>query len=270
MNYANLQRMPLSRMSITAALSIVALISAIGWSEYAIIEKKNHDLNVIAQQRESIPTDPSKTLDAQIDSNGFGLIDKSSTENDISNIGPSVVGQLAADYFALQSQGLYTPELGQQIAAEMAPHVKADVLFRKYSVADIKTDPDTSAVRINRYHKNLRTALAPLGKNARSELELYALYVDTQNTKYLDQLRASAINYRSAADAAASVPAPQDARSYHIALLDALQEFASVLDAMAENAADPITSAALLRSYNKAEENVYTSFSSLATYVQNS
>lgn len=257
-------------MSITAVFSIVALIGALGWSAYLIIATKNHNLNVVVQQRESIPIDDLKELDENIDSSGFGLIDKSSTANDVSNIGPSVVVQLAADYFALQSQGMYTPELGKQIATEMAPHVRADVPSRMYSVADIKIDNDISEERINRYHNELRTALVPLGKNTRSELELYALYVDTQDTKYLDQLRTAAINYRFATDATVNVPVPQDARSYHIALLNALQEFASVLDAMADNAQDPITSAALLRSYNKAEENVYASFGSLATYVQNS
>jgi hypothetical protein len=267
-NYANFQRIFESRLGITAAFSIVALISAIGWNVYAIIAIKNRDLNVIARQKESAPNESSTILDENIDPNGFGLIDKSSEANDISSIGPSVVGQLAANYFALQSQGMYTPELGKQIAAEMAPHVRTDVPFHTYSVADIKIKIDKSDMGINKYHNDMRTALAPLSKNKRLELEIYAMYVDTQDTKYLDQLRTAAINYRLAADATAKVLVPQDARSYHIALLNALQEFASVLDAMADNAEDPITSAALLRSYNQAEENIFASFGSLITYVQ--
>ena len=43
-------------------------------------------------------------------------------------------------------------------------------------------------------------------------------------------------------------------------------QFGAALEALADNADDPITSTVLLRSYNDAENNMISSFNNLAKY----
>jgi hypothetical protein len=117
-----------------------------------------------------------------------------------------------------------------------------------------------------RYRDDLRTALAPLLKNTGSELEIYGKYIETSDPSYLEQLSAAAVNYRAAADNAAAVTVPNDAVNYHKDILNAMEEFAATLDQMAAHATDPLASAALLRTYNQAESDMYTSFNSLSLY----
>ena len=45
-----------------------------------------------------------------------------------------------------------------------------------------------------------------------------------------------------------------------------MEEFAATLDGLSTHATDPLASAALLRTYNKAETDMYTSFNALSSY----
>ena len=90
--------------------------------------------------------------------------------------------------------------------------------------------------------------------------------METSDPSYLTQLSAAAKNYHAAADAAVAITIPRDALNYHIAILNAMEEFAAVLDAMSTHTADPITSAALLRAYDQAEQDMFTSFNNLSAY----
>ena len=54
----------------------------------------------------------------------------------------------------------------------------------------------------------------------------------------------------------------------HIAILNAMQEFAATLDALAAHADDPLASVALLRTYNESESAVLYSFNDLGTYYR--
>ena len=118
------------------------------------------------------------------------------------------------------------------------------------------------------YRSDLRTAFAPLLKNTTPEYEIFAQYADTKDVSYLTKLKSIALDYRTAASSTALVVVPRDAVSYHVAILNAMEEFAATLDALATHANDPFASVALLRSYDQAESDMLTSFNALTTYYK--
>ena len=72
----------------------------------------------------------------------------------------------------------------------------------------------------------------------------------------------------SASSATARVAVPRDALSFHLAILNALEQFAAALNTLAANADDPLAAVVVLRAFNQAETNVLTSFASLAKYYR--
>ncbi len=167
----------------------------------------------------------------------------------------------------MQKDGTYTPEAAAAAAAQLAPSVKAPLSYKTYVITDIQTTPDTSYARMQQYQKDLRVALTPLAKNTTPEISLYSAYIQTSNTKYLDQLRTVAQEYQDSVSAAATVQVPQDAVPYHLGILNAMSEFGAVLLALTKNS-DPLTTMALLNNYNDAEQNMVVSFNAFASYVQ--
>ena len=117
-----------------------------------------------------------------------------------------------------------------------------------------------------KYRSDLQVSLAPLLKNSLPELTIFGMYTSTKDTKYLTQLKTIAQNYRDAAVATSKVVVPADAIPYQIDILNAMQEFGATLDQLTAHVDDPITTAALLRSYNQAEQDMFNSFNSLTTY----
>ena len=54
--------------------------------------------------------------------------------------------------------------------------------------------------------------------------------------------------------------------TYHQVILTAPEQFSATLDKMATPAAHPLASAALLRTFNQAETDMYTAFNALSNY----
>ena len=189
-----------------------------------------------------------------------------SSSDTLAMIGPMVTAQLLGQYEGLQASGAYSSTTAASVAQSIAGNVRALVTYKTYTQADIKTNPDISYNAMLTYRSNLRAALEPLLQNTNAELDLYGKYVETSDPSYLTQLSAAAKNYHAAADAAVAITIPRDALNYHIAILNAMEEFAAVLDAMSTHTADPITSAALLRAYDQAEQDMFTSFNNLSAY----
>lgn len=150
----------------------------------------------------------------------------------------------------------------------MAESLQVSVPFHTYTASDITTDPDSSYARMLSYRHDLQVSLAPLMRNTQPEYEIFAYYVSTKDTKYLDTLRRVAQNYREAASGTARVVPPKEALREHLGILNAMEEFAATLDAQIANADDPIASVVLLRTYNQGEADVLSSFAALATYYR--
>lgn len=251
-----------SHFAVSAALSVAVVIGVGAWRLAANIHQKDTDLHVSM-------TDTSPLIAHEADTNLAALLSPqatSSTAAEISQIGEQTVRQMATAYAVLAHDGTYTPELGSQIAAHAASALEAKVPYTTYSEQDIRTDIDTSRKRVLSYRTDLQGTLKPLMKNKTYELALYNSYMQTHDEKYLAQMKAAAQNYRDAATQTAKLVVPKDAVSIHVDILNAMQKFAATLDMVVDNTQDPITSLALLKSYNTAEADMFNSFNALNDY----
>lgn len=258
-----------SPIFVTAGLAVLVLGLAIGYEiERSFAPEKASVAASASPQDETATSDLNAELGAlfspEVALNGEPAAD--ATSSDSTALGNAVISEVLNRYDALQSQGLYTPEVGQKAAEKLAADLQAKIAFQAYAPTDIKSDNDTSKERVLRYRDELRASLAPLLENKDPEFEVFARYIDSRDQKYLDQLRAIAKNYSEAAAQTAAVVVPRDAAPYHAAILNALSEFAATLSALADNGADPFASVVVLRSYNQAEADVIAAFKALVTY----
>ncbi len=248
-----------SVIGVTAAFAVLILLTTTGWQIQQTIREKNAQTSYVAADtqtaREATANDAKPFATASLDPNN-------------SVLGASILADIVSRYTSLQQQGIYTHEAGQQVAEKMAATLKPEVSYTQYGAADIKTGTDTSREGAIAYRRALQISLMPLLKNTQPEFEIFAYYIDTKDEAYLARLKEVARDYRAAASSTALVVVPKDAVPEHVAILNAMQQFAATLDAMAENATDPFASAALLRTYNQAEADMLTSFKSLALYYQ--
>lgn len=265
-------------MAIAAALSVVALLGIGAWQIQAairssgVVSAENKTLTPLPERAET----PFSKIDWQSEfavgaevatdqGEGSGAAQK----DGLSNIAGNVTGVLLESYTTLAENGEYTPEIGERIGEDIAASLRAHVSYTAYTTNDLSVDADTSYARMLAYRGDMQIALGPLLKNTEYELNIFASYIETGDTNDLTRLKNTAQNYRDAIANATKVVVPADAVSYHVGILNALSEFASTIDAMAESADDPFAGAALLRTYNTAEQNVLMSFNALAQYSKN-
>jgi len=254
-----------SPIVIAAAFSVVILIAAIGWQATRSVETVNSGAfaapgKVYAVQNEDAYQ--GAWMDAVGDEGSAAL----SGPNDFSQTQYDVFGELLGTYVALKTSGAYTEEKGADVANRIAEATVAPVSYVALAKSDIKTDPDISYNRMLAYRSDLQIALAPLLLNSESELGIFNDYVQTHDKYHLEVLGKGAGRYHKTVELLSAVTVPQDALDYHLGIANSLLAFATTLDALIKNADDPMATLALLRTYNSAEENVYTSFNSLASY----
>ena len=263
-------------MPLIAALSFVALTGAIFWQ---IKQGLASGTEVSARNDATVPTERARTpFDAvnwqspAFGENAEAAGDPSSSakamedRDGLSNIGENVVGALFGSYATLAQSGAYAPEMGEAVAEDIAQSLRATVSYPTYSENEIKADPDTSNARVLDYRNEMRIALEPLLKNKQYELSNFALYIETRDKKYVNSLNLAAQNYRLAIENAANVVVPKDAVGKHVEILNALSEFGSILESMAEYGEDAFAAVALLRTYDEAEKRMFASFDALARY----
>ncbi len=260
----------LSPIAVTALLSVMLLVGVSLWRVVSIAVAKAMATSYTAEPL-ARGGDPDVDINWQQEMMLLGLDvgethGVASTTDHLAMIGPQVLAQLIGGYSGLQEDGIYDPAKAEKLAESVSRNLRATVPSKAYTLAELKTDSDTSHERMLSYRADLRTSLAPLLLNTRNELELYAKYMETSDEQYLEELRGAAEKYREAAKLTAQVVVPHDAVNYHIAILNAMQGFSVVLDEMAERVDDPFASAALLRTYNDAESDMLFSFDKLASY----
>jgi hypothetical protein len=251
---------------VSATLSVIVVVAVGGWKFHQMTSQRAVDLFAVARAEPAPPgADPARELAQAL---GMGLAPgaTSSTPEEISQIGDRTIARLTSYYTFLEESGSYTPEIAAQVAASIAPMVAAHVPYTMYDPQTIPTDPGTSYKRMIEYRTDLQKSFAPLKKNKEYELDLYNNYMQTHDTRYLTQLKTAAQNYRDAAVQTAQVIVPTDAVSIHVGVLNAMQEFAATLTFIVDNIQDPVTSLALLASYNKAENDMTVSFAALDAY----
>lgn len=177
-------------------------------------------------------------------------------------LGDAILGQFVTRYTTLAARGADADDLART-ATDIVPRIPAT----SHDAALIPADPDTSLARVLAYRTALRDALAPLLNNTEPELDIYAQWIDTGDRKHLDRLDAIANDYEKAVAQAKVVRTPADAVHLQAGILDAMSEFSLALRALARNAEDPIASLTLLRTYNAAEQKMFTAFNALGIYA---
>ncbi len=267
-----------SPIAVLAVLSVLALAATVSWkiaSKYApsgasTVAESIQPQVVLPDVTHTNWQAPPSTL-ASVDASGtpmdFGSA-SSSDRDGIGNIAGNVVNTLLNSYDTLQQAGTYSTTTGTLVAENIAANLKASISYAQIAATDIKTTNDTSRAGMLTYRSAMQTALKPLIKNDEAEYVTFAKYIDSSNPKYLQTLRDDAVNYRAAATLAEKVVVPTDAVSYHVAVVNSLNAFATTLDDLAQYADDPFAGAAILRTYTDNEQNVFASFSSLASYYR--
>lgn len=266
LSYCNNSR-GFTAIGITAAASVLALMVVLGWSVERSVQEKKSATTYVASADAGTDISSSKENVAGMSIFGSASFSSATSSTDaISSIGAVVMDRLAGQYAQMQQAGTYTEEAGAQIAQDLAPLMRAEVSYRRFTKADVKTSSDTSYAAMLAYRLALQSTLKPLFKNTTPEYEIFGNYVQTKDASYLKELTEVAKNYKDAAASTANVAAPADAVVQHLAILNAMQEFAATLEQLVAHAEDPFASVALLRSYDQAERNMFTSFSGLYSY----
>lgn len=254
-------------MTATAVLAIVVLAAVSAWQATGLWRENNGEIT--AKNKATVITigrtgSPDSQFDWQRSIDGLSADDP----DGLSNIGQNVLGTLVGSYVAMKDAGTYTPSEGAKIAEAIAADLHADISFRMYGAKDITTDPKVSVLRMLAYRSDMRIALEPLLKSSTYELEVFGGYLQTKDVKYLTEFEGIIRNYKAATENVSRVIVPEDAAKYHVGVLNALSEFGATLEQMATYVNDPFASAALLRTFNSAEENMLTSFDALAGYFR--
>ena len=254
----------------SAVLSVVVLVGAIGWKIDEAFQHKNSNLTVVASPASAAS---SAAVDAATsggyqDGLGNGTTATSNDPYDPSQISDNAVNTLAADYAIMKQNGTYTASSAAQVAQQLGANLRADVTYKPYAASDIMTDPDTSYAGMLRYRSALQASLAPLLKDTGPELDMLTQYVQTKDPSYLTKLRQAANNYKLAAAGTAQVDAPQDAVKVQLGILNAMQAFSATLSQMAASADDSFVEATLLNTYMQAQQDMFSSFNDLYTYYK--
>ena len=256
-------------ISVLAGVSAAAFLAVVAWQIY----QSSQGVDAGAATPAIDPYVPaSQPIGTSVIPSPYALVstatDEATSSNVLSLLGEAVVGRLVDAYLGLQTAGVFSTSTAQAAAQDTLPLLEMSVSYTAYAPSDLTSDRDTSYARMLAYRNDLRGSLAPLLKSTTPEYEILLNYLRTSDATYLVQLADVAQNYRDAIEATAKVVVPADAIPYHVGILNAMREFAAVLDALAAPANDPFASAAYLRSYDQAESSMLASFNALTTYYK--
>lgn len=247
----------ISSFRLTAYLAVLLLVGVVGWNMGTDPTPVVQNTQVAAGNNSDFTDDPLVELAANANGNSF---------DGVTPLGAQVLAQTIVAFDRAVQQSSST-EAGIAAVKNLGAQIQLPLDYHSYSVGDIKTVSDTSKDRMLSYRADLRVALEPLLLNKEYELDIFAKFVESKDAKYLSDLRVVSQNYRQAIARMENVVAPADAAFYHASILTALSEFSATLDALADNATDPLASAALLRNFVGAQNDVVTSFDAIGKYA---
>jgi hypothetical protein len=246
----------ISHIKVTAALAVLLLVGVFAWQIIDAFQEKTASGTFVAAP----PQNGAQS--AAGDTAALPVSDP------VAAVSDDAIGEVVGAYTGLQQEGAYSSTTGAQIAGTIGAGLQAPVSYQSLDASQIETTPDTTYQAMMTYRTALQTSLKPLLSNTEPEYEIFGLYVQTKDQKYLDELHTAAGNYRAAASSTTLVMTPQDAISVELGLVNSMNEFAATLDQLADHGSDPIASSVLLENYNQAENDVLTAFQSLVTYEQ--
>lgn len=271
-----------SPIAITAALSVAILIAAIG----SYIGERSMSAHIPASLAAYEPAErPTYVAVADSDGNGVpdwqdelvraGIAERAASstatttaETDpVASTGSAVIQTLVSGYLSLTKYDSYTPERGEQLAQTIVANLRAPVIFSPHTTDELTVDTDTSVERIMRYRADMREATALMVDfSAEPEFSLFARFIATGDTAWLDKLSATAKNYREVERAMLAVSTPANAVDVHLRAVNAVGKYTETLERLVRFANDPIATAALIRTYNEDEREFLLAFDALAKY----
>lgn len=169
-------------------------------------------------------------------------------------------------YVALKESGRYTPETANELGQSIGSHVRAPSQFVMHGESAVQKDPDTSSARALQYRADMRDALAILITDAPPEFETFGLYIETKNPARLHELEDAVNRYTAAENALLEIVTPHDAANLHLRAINALGAYADSLRQLIRYADEPLSTLAVLRTYNDAEREMLYAFDALASY----
>lgn len=251
-----------SSIAITAVLSVMLLLGAILWK----MEEPATPVTAPTSATASTTPNTDASTTAPEDDAINELLNASSSG--ITPLGAEVMGQMSNAYADATKDGPLTNTSAATAAQEILANIRPDITYRHFTAADVLAESDDSKAAVSKYRSDLQVSLKPLMSITELELATYGRYVQTKDTTYLTQLQNDAGKYRAAIDATALVKVPSDAVDVQVGILNAMGEFAGTLDALVQNASDPLASAMLLKNYNRAQNDMMSSFNALAAYYK--
>lgn len=254
-------------IAITAALSVMLLLGAALWQTFHYVNATN------ASKRMSYERQPSNTSTAPgwkltLETlRGDAATTSTSTSSDpLSNLADAVAQQFVRSYIGLQQSGNFSTDTAAQVGTNLGESIKAPSRFVPHKESELTVVPDTSIERVLMYRSDMRVALASLLSAAEPEFATFGRYIQTKDPEQLDQLKKAIDRYLTAEHASLRVAVPQDAVAFHLRAVNSLGAFASIIDELVRFADDPLTSVAILRTYNDSEQELLYAFDALSQY----
>ncbi len=192
----------------------------------------------------------------------------SATSSDpLATIADSIADMLYGGYVSLKAYDAYTPERGEELAGRVAESIKAPSSHVVHDAHELTVVDDVSEARVLQYRADMRDALAPMVSDAEPEFEMFARYLETHDALWLDRIAGAAARYREAQKLSLEVTVPKDAVPEHLKAVNAVAAYADILEKMAAAKGDnSLAFFALLKSQSDSEEQLLSSFNSLAQY----
>ena len=269
-----------SSIATAAALSVAILIAATGSYIGEKMSAKGAaalaDAREPAEQQEYIPlsdADGNGIPDWQDELTKGGItIATSSASSTISSdpaskIGGAIAQSLVNGYLSLKESDSYTPSRGEQLAGTIATNIHVSGIAKVHTSDELTIDQDDSEKRVLEYRSDMRAATAVLvDLEAEPEFSLFARFIATGDSAWLDKLSEATKNYRTAEENMLKVSVPASAAETHLRVVNATAKFAETLERLVRFANDPLATMALLRTYNEAEREFLLAFDALAKY----
>ncbi|TSC86991.1 MAG: hypothetical protein G01um10148_96 [Parcubacteria group bacterium Gr01-1014_8] len=266
-----------SSIVITAGLAAAILLSAIGWqlggywAKHHVV-KKPIQFDRAPDETSKAPVIGSISNDWRDELARLGLVNTTTdaavaTSSDpLATFGDTIAQEFLTTYLSLKQYGSYSPEKAAQLGKALGSNAHVPTNFTLHASSELTLASDTSKERILKYRSEMRDALRMLVNGSPPEFETLALYIETKNPERLIELSEAAERYRDAEKNALAVVVPSDAAELHIRVVNALGAYGSAVDQLVRSMASPVTTLAVLRTYNEAEREMLYAFDALASY----
>ena len=263
-----------SSIALTAAFSVAIFVLVALWQGISFV-KTAHSTSNLVYERPGETNPPEKKLrisldmlrgDTQNSLNVLSAKTAATSSDPLSNLTDFVAQQFVSSYAALKASGRLSTDTVAAVGATLGESIKAPSQFIAHAAPDLITTPDTSLERVLAYRSDMRVALASLISPAEPEFAIFARYVETKDPRKILELQKAVERYRTAELAALLVPVPKDAAPLHLRVVNSLGAFADSINELIRFADDPITSVAILRTYNDGEREMLDAFNALSAY----